>query len=94
MFLLTYFNAYGLEAGTYPDLQSENTRIALLLGWQQEQLTAYAANNAFITGDLVVDLHTFDQFYWEWTHMLYWRQRILANYLSTICSYLSVLEPV
>lgn len=83
---------FRLEAGTYPDLQSENTRIALLLGWQQKQLTAYAANNAFITGDLVVDLHTFDQFYWERAHRLYWRQRILTNYLSTFCGYLSVLE--
>ncbi len=82
-----------LEAGTYPDLQSENTRIALLLGWQQKQLTAYTENNAFITGDLVVDLHTFDQFYWERAHRLYWRQRVLASYLSTFCEYLSVLEP-
>lgn len=83
---------FRLEAGTYPDLQSENTRIALLLGWQQKQLAAYATNNTFITGDLVVDLHTFDQFYWERTHRLYLRQRVLASYLSTLCGYLSVLE--
>lgn len=83
---------FRLEAGTYPDLQSENTRIALLLGWQQQQLAAYAANNTFITGDLVVDLHTFDQFYWERAHRLYWRQRVLISYLSTFCGYLSVLE--
>lgn len=81
-----------LEAGTYPDLQSENTRIALFLGWQQNQLAAYAENNTFITGDLVADLHTFDQFYWEWTYRLYWRQRVLINYLSTLCGCLSVLE--
>lgn len=83
---------FRLETGTYPDLQSENTRIALLLGWQQKQLAAYAANNAFITGDLVVDLHTFDRFYWERARRLYWRQRVLISYLSTFCMYLSVLE--
>lgn len=82
-----------LEAGTYPDLQSENIRIALLLGWQQGKPAAYAADNTFITGDLVVDFHTFDQFYWEEAHRLYLRQRVLASYVSTLCGYLPVLEP-
>lgn len=81
-----------LEAGTYPDRQSENTRIVLFLGWQQNQPAAYAADNMFITGDLVVDFHTFDQSYWVWAHRLYWRQMVVTRYLSTLCGYLSVLE--
>ena len=78
-----------LEAGTYPDLRAENIRIAMFLGWRQKQ---YATNNEFITGDLVVDIHSFNRAYWEWGHRLYQRQKVLAFYLSTLCSYVSVLE--
>lgn len=80
-----------LETGTYPDLQSENTRIALLLGWQQHRPAAFAGQT-FFTGDLVTDFHIFDQSYWAWSNRLYCRYSILAGPVSVLCRYLGELE--
>ncbi|MBD5149642.1 MAG: hypothetical protein HDT18_04575 [Oscillibacter sp.] len=80
-----------LEAGRYPDISAENQRIRLAETWRRAP-GAIDSNWQPLSGDLILDLKTFDRSGWDWNRTLLQRDRIVHSYLWVLCSHLELLN--
>ena len=80
-----------LEAGQYPDIPTENRRILLSEALHRAP-DEIDTNWHPLSGDLILDLQTFDLHSHDWDRTLIQRKRIIHSYLRVLCDYLDRLD--
>lgn len=81
-----------MEAGRYPDVALENRRIALACARDRGFCPADDSWRP-LSGDLMWDLQSFDNYGFEWNLHLDRRRRIVCSYLQILCNHLHDLSP-